>query len=766
MFRAFEVDWIGFRVCLAVVSLFAAPAMADDRDIACVQYVSRNEIPVGSAFTWRDAFESIEPIRYLTPNRRLSVRGVVRSVDGLPAPNATLLLIESSRNRTVVFKRTRQPAGGVSTTQFLKRRSVIAKTKTDSQGKFGFDQVAARFVNRRGSGNYWSLCALGEDESLASQMVLELTPSDEGKQVSPIVWKSDAIDMRLRPSSGIIGRVIDKQGSPVKDVVVYVDDLFSTNGADVHKQSFSGLLIDLASLEFPTHVRTDNEGRFAFPSLPMGHVCSLNVHHEIRKFNPLQILIGDDKELSPPFDRMSVASSASGKEIVIEERADSAWSPLRLSNSFGTRKEKPVDVGGTVSLSSVRGRIVDSQSGNPISDAQICFCLTGRGDSPHRSDFTRVVKSSSDGEFLAEVPRIEGMSMVILDSTSHQSIDPRTTQGTNALERLSYRIRWLENSTTQDLGDIKIDAKPEIQVMVRDEDGMPAIGSQVSVFGLDSASKNETELCPPTLQQSAYPQSLMLSHGVSNSLLIRACSVDEYPPRMATLKLPRFDLLDPKAVYEVHLQSAAELSGEVTLDGEPLANATVVVWLRVEKGQWMAGRMTTYANARTDDDGNYRVIVAPKQVYTVSVSSVPMNIPFNRVLFKAVEKENDVYRVPAIRLERPRVDVGSITGRVTDKEGNPLSGFTVRVNGSSHGELSNPSVVVPRATTNSKGEFILEGVNPSESTIIVSPSRDLRDKFHGKSLKGVVGENLNIQVGRKLQVNTGRFLPKVESKTR
>jgi len=103
----------------------------------------------------------------------------------------------------------------------------------------------------------------------------------------------------------------------------------------------------------------------------------------------------------------------------------------------------------------------------------------------------------------------------------------------------------------------------------------------------------------------------------------------------------------------------------------------------------------------------------------------------------------------------PPLPLTDITGKVTDSEGNPLAGASIKVKGTNNG-----------ATTNEKGEFTIIGVDENATLIITSVSHETQEiKLNGR-------KDITVQLKIKITelgivsvtVNTGyQHIPKVQA---
>ncbi|MEM6689841.1 MAG: hypothetical protein AAF664_10465 [Planctomycetota bacterium] len=720
-----------------------------------VEYVPWSSIPVGVSGSWQDLFDSIEPITYSTPSRRVTARGTVRLVDGTAASNAVVLLIDASQGNLSQSKLLRRVEDDLSLAWLLHSRSVIAKTRADEEGRFAFEQVGTRVNQPNAFGHFWTLLSIGSDGSLGWQKRVHVSRSKGTSYVDPIVWEVDSTDVLLRPSIVVNGKVLDGEGNPVSDAIVEANSYTRRPSTNRSTYKLMTERMNFFGKGFPTEVRTNREGLFSFSAMFSNQICNVSAFVEGKKFDRATIWTGEPNELIKSENRgPSVSDWKIGEDLVLTQR-DPQLNELQIQKEiFGQYTPMPT--------AKVSGRLIDDETNEPVSNATICFFSSLDPPKPLLADDTVVAEVDSEGHFTADVAKAEGLRLVVCDSLTHEAIDPRVTQSTAALKSLSHTVNWPEDSTQWDLGDIPIAAKPLIRVIVRNPDGEPSTNSVVSVFGTDAKTNQRTELCPPLRQDSATANRLVLSHSRSDSLFILAEDSTSNPPGYARLELPKHNFLNPDMVHEVVLLPAAELVGNVRLDGEPLAGAMVSVSRRKDSVGGRGGSFSTTPEVycKTDENGMYRAIVEPKQRYMARVVDTPSDMPTSQVGYFAEPRGSIQYHVRPFDLESPEKQPGTIKGQVTDTQGSPLEGSTVMIRQYADRGRPNLAVPMPSTKTDSQGRFELKGVKPLDAIVLIIPPTERQDEFINKNLKASVGDDLNIKLSRKPQTDSGRFLPK------
>ena len=114
--------------------------------------------------------------------------------------------------------------------------------------------------------------------------------------------------------------------------------------------------------------------------------------------------------------------------------------------------------------------------------------------------------------------------------------------------------------------------------------------------------------------------------------------------------------------------ASASISGKVTIKGKPAVGVMVLAKDSNDRG----APITTRYRARTDQTGSYRIANLPAGTYEVSPIT-PALVPskFDSVVVSEGEAVEDVNVL--------LVPGGVITGKITDSEGEPVIGQSVRV---------------------------------------------------------------------------------------
>ena len=172
--------------------------------------------------------------------------GVVRDSSGKPIANAL-----------VVFR----DGGAYSSSRGRKINCVIAKTKTDENGKYKFQNL--RF-NRR----YFRPEMVAATES--GQLGWHRIVFTRGHQPSSVV-----ADIQLQESVPYRGQLVTKQGAPISSAQLSVAILREKSPL----QHGSISTVNFNDRAISPQVETDQDGRFEFPSLCRSQIIALSIEH-------------------------------------------------------------------------------------------------------------------------------------------------------------------------------------------------------------------------------------------------------------------------------------------------------------------------------------------------------------------------------------------------------------------------------------------------------------------------------------------------------
>ena len=174
------------------------------------------------------------------------------------------------------------------------------------------------------------------------------------------------------------------------------------------------------------------------------------------------------------------------------------------------------------------------------------------------------------------------------------------------------------------------------------------------------------------------------------------------------------------AQESLHTAKASSIAGTVVKEpgSQPLKKVLVQV---VAEDQKQGGNYT----ASTDADGHFRVENVVPGRYRIFLERTG----FVGINERGLKSETNVFTVPAGQsvedLLFRMMATAVISGRVTDEDGDPISGVSVVAQKKKAGKATRESV--GSGTTNDLGEYRLSGLFPAQYWIVAMPPPDFRD---------------------------------------
>jgi len=193
-------------------------------------------------------------------------------------------------------------------------------------------------------------------------------------------------------------------------------------------------------------------------------------------------------------------------------------------------------------------------------------------------------------------------------------------------------------------------------------------------------------------------------------------------------------LLPASAQGPAPAAKASSIAGTVVKDpgSEPLKKAMVQV---VAEDQKLGGNYT----AVTDADGYFRVDNVVPARYRMYVEKTGY-IEVNR---RGHKSEVNIFTVQAGQsledLQLHMLATSVISGRVTDEDGDPMSGVNVVAQRRKPGKAGRETAL--NGATNDLGEYRLAGLFPGQYWIVAIPPPDIRD-YEQHNQKALLGTNL------------------------
>ena len=190
----------------------------------------------------------------------------------------------------------------------------------------------------------------------------------------------------------------------------------------------------------------------------------------------------------------------------------------------------------------------------------------------------------------------------------------------------------------------------------------------------------------------------------------------------------------PASAQEPAAAKVSSIAGTVVKDpgSEPLKKAMVQV---VAEDQKLGGNYT----AVTDADGYFRVDNVVPARYRMYVEKTGY-IEVNR---RGHKSEVNIFTVQAGQsledLQLHMLATSVISGRVTDEDGDPMSGVNVVAQRRKPGKAGRETAL--NGATNDLGEYRLAGLFPGQYWIVAIPPPDIRD-YEQHNQKALLGTNL------------------------
>lgn len=361
------------------------------------------------------------------------------------------------------------------------------------------------------------------------------------------------------------------------------------------------------------------------------------------------------------------------------------------------RADRPNDIKVAVDRACrVEGTVVDRQSGAPIAGVRIAPNMQQAG-------FLEHCFADDNGRFAMHLPA--GQYQLRIASL------PRAYAITPNAEYRQINVMPGEKPTTVDPCEV-IKAEPPLRGRVVDERGQAVAGASVTgvwevslanSYGIydglatsDSNGNFELERIPPLVEVKLSAQRAALA--TLEPLLVWP---SEQKP--VTLRLSR--------------AATAAVRGRVLgTDGRPIANALVRVWCRKTKGPYgpVTGSMdfSRIQEIRTDDDGKFQTPRELNIAHDYSIEAVALGCVSESTDF-VNPAPGDFNVLPDLLLRRA-LKLRTVSGRVVDRKGQPLSGATVLESGDGPRKS--------RANTDDQGRFQIGGVADGPACLFAEKS--------------------------------------------
>lgn len=734
----------------------SVPAPAGHRDGSDLNPRAASDESKDTDWKGKTIFERLQNAPLVTdhdPVTRLTVEGVVVSADGAPVANAVVVLRQSnalSGNRT------------------SKVNDLIARTKTNSEGRFRFSDVPNRrdFLPHQ---PFWEIVA-GTPEQLGWKPIGE----------SPV---AHSLRIEIFETGIIKGTYRDPSGNPLADARVTVTSLSEPRPDDYSNESLTRMFLYSSMLRPET--MTDANGEFVISGLPRDHLASVWIAHENWAHHFATVRTSDSVALGPRFpDR---APSLINTEIVESGRVfhaqtgfpirgtvrDSQGNPVancsvrmgayvmtaktdeagryffRLEpdafNRFGKMDDEikcsihaPVETGllsqqAIVTKSQVTGGNdlnfvlekgfeingkVLSRDGKPLNDVYVRAVP---------SEFLSVTDPNQKVRTASAITRSDGSYRMLVSKTGdyHLLAWGKRPEYSLPSHVPTYRNfpTWGPQQTIQVKADVPTTAGPivvssaaSVSVRCLDESGLPVKGARVQLLHrlppVGGAWTKDEELSEFGVTDEKGFTTLKVSRLIASDVVLKAI-VDE-PGRhlWAEVSLPS-DLTSQTHV--ITMRKMWRISGRATLGDGPMPGVGVMAWRHPPNRSRVGYHSMGGVQKLVDENGSYEWFVPPNGSYSVTLWSVKglRNNPSARVNVSQVAPGE--FRAEDFRFVMAH---GTISGRVTDSNGRPLAGVQI----ASHPKftdgnrllLANPSPNTRRATSDDDGLFRIDGLPDGE----------------------------------------------------
>ncbi|QDT11353.1 carboxypeptidase-like regulatory domain-containing protein [Planctomycetes bacterium K23_9] len=607
-----------------------------------------------------------------------TINGTVRDADGEPVSQAVVVLCEgstyrlsSSMRKPNSFNRT------IGDDKIYMVDDMFARTTTDDEGKYEFQAVAAPKLGTRFHDSWnWSVAASSPAGDFGWQQIKKSYPGPIG------ITKE--IDVTLRRSKPITGRIVAADGKPIDGALVSLNSIDRIVPGKRYLPSQDRF--DGNGSSFNLYQRSDQNGQFRFPAVPENLAIQLFIRKAGHAFSGYRITSADvQSELPEKFVDASgvrlgplITSPATIRPIppkivrghVVDESGQSiAGSQVRMANTstvvttddqgrfewttnevslrYSAENEllrfSPTSAAGKyirdatfVSIADViadeevkvvlhagcevTGRVICRQTGKPIAGVGVAINLVGAIDNH------ALLMGSTDeqGEFKIIAP-LDKVSIGINGPVSGFALPHRQTP--RAVDQESDFVRQvnLAGKKTLVLKEFVVDAMPSIRVKVVDQDDRPVSGAEIKSFyqQAQGAKMNfgaERTLSAPGVSDKNGMCRLLPSAGSWNKAIVRA-EADIDGERWYGQSIVD-NARNDRA--KVTLRPGWKLTGRVLSNGRPARNVNVVLMRRMDNGTGKAAGMFMSKHldaSSTDKDGEYSFTVAPNAVYSVTATN-------------------------------------------------------------------------------------------------------------------------------------------------
>lgn len=597
---------------------------------------------------------------------------------------------------------------------------------------------------------------------------------------------ADPLEMRreitLGATSALTGVVVDRDDYPLAGVQVKLIALYQGRPETMDWEYLPPAIGNLQT-------STDAEGRFLFPHIPSGMVAALELSHPDYYLTTAAMATSPDVSEFPSWvDEGSNEKFAKGParfhlnekvvvhgKIVNQKQEPLAGAEIQFEYFGNDRTQSDAEGNFSIAISEksldsrnnlppitslqvhwpqdspyasswpsiskqqivdqvpltivaedaieIQGQVIASDDLQPVANLPLKI-------RPWQSSYPPAIETQTDSEGRFKVNAQAGRWLITCGPKAGFDLlatDPNNGMS-KGLDPQSQRIIDLVAPERSSSMAIIIDRTPAVVVRVIDAEGEPVEGAKVNFSRLDERSKIQ-------FTRNARAQ-LVLPAGVTDvdgkikfhlptlsegNWLLTAESPADAPRMFAATELRS----NRYGEIELALVPALPVRGRVLLDGEPMADAKVVLTddrsLVRYSGSWIS-------TAKTNEKGEYEIFAPglgtvanqsglPTQ-YTVKLVSLPEFTQCNRSESSFISqprgKDQDA---PFVKDFEAVTATGEASGRVVDEKGEPIEGATVRF--FSYSLLLGDPAKQGNATTDAAGAFHWIGVGPGKFQPVV-----------------------------------------------
>ncbi|MFK7769754.1 MAG: hypothetical protein AB8B55_21280 [Mariniblastus sp.] len=628
-------------------------------------------------------------------------------------------------------------------------RDIAAKTKTDSEGRYQFENAKMRLQFSSPE-----IVAFAESGEMGWSSAYEVE-GDTAKQ----------INVSLNKSVPLNGVLTDDQGNAIEGVDLKF--LYFRNHRDIQFDNYAGYTDRVIS---PV-ARTNNKGEFSFPEMPDGFVVGFRAMspNYPSKYFSMRTSDAHPPWINGPAGKTRIPIKSNGDTLTLEKGkrlalkiVDKNSAPIKNAKVgvFGiARITKPDGIFKTAIQSSilenkkeiacsvshkqygflsfqvptadliagtavvtleeaaeVTGKIAIKESGQPIAGLTVHIDNSGpavgfraRTDSDGRFK----VKTSKGNITLKISGRVPGLDIV----EDYRSIE--TAANSNWVRKFAVKA-----GEKKELETIFIDEITPLPVSVVDKDGEPIAGARVRLLSYKSQYGSPSPNSEWSTTEMDGQTELLPFTSSANASLIEAT----YQSEEGLCLAEAFVKPDKKRgeTTQVKLLLATQVRGKITVNGKPISGVELKISKSGEKREaFINGKQVSLSGSRnvgncvTDENGEYVLSVMPKggsgknASYFVGARSGIPNETTRNVSGKADLVAGEfIHNMDFFKGE------SKVGGTVVDINGKPIPQVKVTVRPSLIGKYPMPFdwFLSNVAYTDANGKFTIEGA-PKDSEL-------------------------------------------------